>query len=453
MDAHIPDEELSLFAHDPEELTHQRRTEIEQHTANCAKCGKSLNFYTITEEDLRDPLVWQPVLVTCDPVISGYASRCAAEDAEADWLLKDYFAAPPMAAWVDVTARREFRSGGVVRRLNARAHAIVASEPRAALTYADQAQAIADLLPDDTYPNGAVYELRGTAWKERANALLRLGELDEALESLKRAERAYGRITSSGHGLAAVELVRAAVYYQRGKLDQAARHAGNAEHEYAYLGLKEQQLNAVLLRGQIKYEAMEYTPAAAIFQQLIEYGEEAEDASWVARGSYCRAACELELGNISDAAMLFHRALVIFRETGPATERISTDWGLARVVLQGGKPGEAARRLRDVIAEFDELGMASDAALAGVDLSEALLALDRHAEIVKVATHAFRVLKKAGILTGALTALAYLKDAAAKGRLTLPALTAVRTFLRRIDREPHLVFVPPPDISDNRIVE
>ncbi|MEO8381631.1 MAG: hypothetical protein ABI779_18360, partial [Acidobacteriota bacterium] len=140
----------------------------------------------------------------------------------------------------------------------------------------------------------------------------------------------------------------------------------------------------------------------------------------------------------------FHAALVIFREEGPTSDRISTEWGLGRVVLHGGKPSEAVQRLRDVIAHFETIGMVSDAALAGVDMAEALLVLERWDEIVKVAAHAFRVLKKAGHLTGALTAMAYLKEAAAKRQLTPEVLKVVREYLRRVEREPDLLFAPPP---------
>jgi len=330
-----------------------------------------------------------------------------------------------------------------VRRLNAKAHAVVASEPLEALIFADLAQTVADLLPEDTYPNNAVYELRGTAWKERANALLRLARLDEALDSLDRAEQAYERLRSSGHGLAAVELVRATVYYRRGNLQEAAKHVELAERGYAHLGLEWERMKAVLLHGEIAYESLQYATAATIFQHVMNFGTEVNDVGWLARGLYCRAACELELGNLGEAVMLFRAALVIFREAGPASERISTEWGLARAVLYGGKPSESVQRLRAVIAQFEAIGMASDAALAGVDMSEALLVLERCAEIEKVAAHAFRVLKKAGILTGALTALAYLKEAASKRQLTPETLKVVREYLRRVEREPDFLFVPP----------
>jgi tetratricopeptide (TPR) repeat protein len=298
MGAHVPDLELSRFAHDPGSTTPARAAEIERHTARCADCGARLDFYTVAEEDLHDPAVWEPIDGESALVMSAYARQCETEDAEADALLEPYFQNPAKAARVNLNRQRDFRTGGVVRRLNARAHAIVASEPLAALTHADNAQGIADALPNDMYPNDAVYELRGTAWKERANALLRLGRLSEALDSLERAERAFGRLQSSGHGVAAVELVRAAVYYRMGELEKAAIHAERAEHGYAHLGQQQRRMNAVHLRGAIKYEARQLEEAAAIYQQVIEYGEEINDAELIAKGSYARANCDLDLVDV-----------------------------------------------------------------------------------------------------------------------------------------------------------
>ncbi|MEA2489614.1 MAG: MalT-like region [Acidobacteriota bacterium] len=446
MGEHIAHTELSLFAHDKRSFERERREAIESHIATCAECGATFDFYAVAEEDLGDLAVWQPIIGSTAAAMRAYANQCAAEDREADELLKGIFAKPRKAALTNVRNQRKFHTGGVVRRLNAKAHEVVASLPLDALIFADLAQAVADLLPDDIYPNDAVYELRGTAWKERANALRRLAEFDEALESLRRSENAYSRLRSSGHGLAAVDLVRSAVYYERGELQKATKHVELAEHGYAHQGLERQRMKAILLRGEIAYESLDYAGAASTFQQIIDFGERISDARWIARGSYCRAACEVERGNLSEAVMLYHSALMILREIGPTEDRISTEWGLARVVLHEGKPTDAARRLRDVIAAFEEIGRVSDAALAGTDLAEALLVLERWDEIGKVAAHAFRVLKKAGILTGALMALAYLKEAAARRQLTPGTLKVIREYLRRVERKPDLLFAAPPEI-------
>lgn len=444
MDEHIPDLELSLFIHDTTMLPPGRAAEIERHAAACSECGTRMDFYAVAEEELRDPKAWRPIVPLTVEALRTYAQRCADEDAEAEALLEPYFEKPAKAAW-NLSRQREFHTGGVVRKLNARAHAIVASEPLVALTHADNAQVIADALPDDLYPNSAVYELRGTAWKERANALLRLGELNEALESLRRAERAYKHLRFHEHGFAAVELGRAVVYYQMGELAKAQEHADRGAQKYMNLGQRHQVMKALFLLGEIRYESAQFEDASRIFAQIIDYAEELQDPQWIAKGCYTLASCELERGRLAEATVLFTRALVIFRETGPASERVSTEWGLARVVLHGGNVSAAVQRLRDVVAAFEEIGMVTDAALAGVDMADGLFVLGRFREIEKVAVHAFRVLKNAGILTGALTALAYLKESAADRRLSRDVIHGIRKFLRQAERHPELLFVPPPD--------
>ena len=116
----------------------------------------------------------------------------------------------------------------------------------------------------------------------------------------------------------------------------------------------------------------------------------------------------------------------------------------ATVLLHAGRHAEAVRRLQDVIGEFEKRGMVTDAALAGLDTADALLALGRRKEIMALATRLFRVFTDAGMLTGALTAIAHIKEAAAHGTLSTADLHAVRTFLRRAERQPDLLFVPPP---------
>jgi hypothetical protein len=52
---------------------------------------------------------------------------------------------------------------------------------------------------------------------------------------------------------------------------------------------------------------------------------------------------------------------------------------------------------------------------------------------------------KAGKITGALMALAYLQDAAKMGRMTSKVAAHVRRFIGRAEHQPELLFVPPPD--------
>ncbi|HYI11654.1 MAG TPA: tetratricopeptide repeat protein [Thermoanaerobaculia bacterium] len=451
MNEHIPDLELSYYAFDPDSIAPERQAKIQRHTASCDECGQRLNFYLVAEDDLHDPMVWGtsstalPASLQLPPAIRAFTNRCTAEDADADVLLAPFFSNPAKAMWANLPRQREFRTSGVVRRLNAHADSVAATEPATALIFADLARAIADVLPHDLYPNNALFELRGTAWKTRGHALLLLGRFDEAVDSLRCAEREYGRLTSPILSLADVDLARAAVYYQLEELERAATHAERAEHTFAQLGQEHRRLKALLLRGSIRYLALDLGTASAIFQQVIEYGEAADSAHWIAQGSYARANCELDRGKIAEASMLFHAAMVIFREIGAEVHCVATQWGLARVLLHSGRPADAASRLREVMRAFERMSRVMEVAFVGLDLADALVVLQQPKQVVKVAAHAFRILKEAGVVTSALTALAYLKEAASHDRLSRELIHEIRTFMRRAERHPELLFVPPPE--------
>jgi tetratricopeptide (TPR) repeat protein len=452
---HIPEGELALYTAQPDAIAAARRAEIENHLASCAECQEGHDFFAVQDDvdgafgefDTWEPLIGSATYTT----LMEYGARVAEEDREAEIVLKPYLENPIRAAWTTLTTKRKFRTGGVVRKLNAAAHGIHKSKPRIALTFADAAISVAEVLADDLYPAQAVYQLRGTAWRERAKAQLLLGHFPQAHDSLDHAERAYGKTPHNSLGLSLVALLRAGVYYEQGRLDEAMTMAERAERGFAHASDDKRRMDAAFLQASIIFEAGDPNRALPIFHRIIEHGENTKSAQWIALGSYAAANCEVDRLNLGEASILFHRALRTFREHGPERERLLTEWGVARVVLQSGNHSDAIRRLRNVAADFERFGMVTNAALVELDVSDALLALDRPAEIVVLAQHLFSVFTKAGMLTGALAALAYLKEAASTNRLTKQDVAAIRAFLRRAERQPSLQFVPPPRPSEDSV--
>jgi tetratricopeptide (TPR) repeat protein len=443
---HIPEHDLAIFAFDPAASPH--RSEIETHIAACAACRTTVDFMRVTDADLGDEEVWEWTAgsATMNSLLA-MAAQIATEDAEADELLKDLLHAPAVTAWTKIQNIKRYRTGGVARRLSAHAFSIFEREPLDALTFADAAISVAEALPGDAYPARAVYELRGTAWVQRANALRLLGRFDAALDSLTHAERAYRRLTSSALGLATVAFVRATVLNEQQRHEQAAAMAEQAEMAFAHLGDDERRMRALCLRAYIAFEQRNLVDATTLFEQVLAYGETLNDPVWIARGSQALGNCFLDRQNVGEASIHFHRSLTLFTELGITSERVRTEWGIARMLLEVGKHADAIRRLRDVMAAFESLGMVTDAALAGLDTAEGLLASERTREIIDLAAHLFFVFTDAGMLTGALTAIAYIKEAAARGTLTPGDLQVVRGFLRRAERKPDLLFIPPPSHS------
>lgn len=446
--SHIAEVDLAVHALTPESLSAERSAEIAAHLAECVGCQETHDFFAVSEDvldaELRDETTWEPLVGSeTYRALMEYGALVAEEDREAAEMLQPYVENPISAAWQTLVTRRRFRTGGVARTLIRAAQAVREDDPLAALTFAENAIAVSEALDDERYPASAADQLRATAWKERANAQMFLGRLPQALVSLDSAERFHRRYTPNGLGLSTVALVRAGVLYVQGRLDDAMAYAERAELGFSHVGQDKRRMDAVFLRGSIVFEAGRAADAIPLFRQTIEYGEEVQNVRLIARGSYATGDCHVILGDLSEASIHYHRALVIYRDVGPAMRRLETEWGLARVVLHGGKYSEAIARLRDVSTEFERLSMVTQAALVGLDIMEALLALGKPRRIVALAQHLFSVFTKAGMLTGALSAFAYLKEAAGSGNLTVGDLENIRSFLRRAERQPDLQFVRP----------
>jgi tetratricopeptide (TPR) repeat protein len=446
--SHVPETDLVLYAVQPDAFPAERRREIDAHLATCAACQESSDFFRVREDDLgalADSDTWEPTIGSATyESLMAQAALVAEEDREAEVLLKDFLADPLSTAYTALATKRRYRTGGVVRKLNAAAHEICDNDPLAALTFADAAISIAEVLPDDHYPAKAVYRLRGTAWKERANAQMVLGQLPEAHDSLDRAERAYTKTPNNGLGLCIVAFARAVVLYEQHRFAEAMTFAQQAELGFAHSGDDRRRMDAVFLRAGILFELGQSQAAIPLFMQVLERAECMQDELWMARALSAAGDCELALGNLGEATRRFHRALIVFRARGAELDAAATEWSIARVVLQSGRLSEAIRRLRDVAAAFERRGVVKDAALVGLDIAEGLLANGQTREIKELAQHLFHVFENAGVLNGALSAIAYLQEAAAAGTLTAAGVKELRSFIRRADREPNLRFVPPP---------
>ena len=162
-----------MHALTPESLSPERQAEIAAHLADCAACQGTHDFFAVSEgvldAELRDETTWEPVIGSeTKRKLMEYGALVAKEDREAEELLKPYLENPISVAWQALVTKRRFRTAGVVRGLTRAAHAMYDEDALVALTFADNAIAIANALDDERYPSSALDQLRATAWKERA---------------------------------------------------------------------------------------------------------------------------------------------------------------------------------------------------------------------------------------------------------------------------------------------
>ncbi len=440
---HPTDDELAEYAFDPESAANAE--EIESHVAACPRCSSSLTFIRSVDLGFKDADAWDIAdgeLTPTREAVRDLAARLAAEDEEAKELLRDFIANPARIALANFSSRRKFLTAGVARRLLSSASEACDREPLDALTFADAAIDVSKNLIG--YPSAMVHELRAYALKERANALVRLGQFGLALDALDRADREFAQAPGVPVGHAIVQHARAWVHYSKGEFDPAAALLAESAATYASLGETDRYMrarhvvaNMILIQGRVR-------EAEGIYQELLAWGEAENDLAWIARESNTLGRCAYELRDLSAAVQHFHRSLQAFRELGMDAESIRPEWGFALVVLASGK-AEDALRFEEVRAKLHGRAMLTDEALVALDACDALHALGRDADILALASEIIGTFTDAGMLTAALAAFAYLKEAAENERMSPAVIEHVRTFMTQLQREPTLLFCPPPE--------
>jgi tetratricopeptide (TPR) repeat protein len=446
-DRHSTPEELGRY-HDGL-LSPEEARSVEMHVGRCGSCSDALGVIRAFDDALASEEVWHfaEELETREAQgrLADLAEQISREDEEAERMLRPHLVTPFRFVWSKLAGKKRFRTGGTVRVLARASTAAREEHPLHALNLADEAIAIAESLPSDAYPARGVYHLHGLAWKERANACRYLNRYAEALDALDHAARAYRRLLQNDLELTIVEYIRGTVLWKQQRLDEALPLARRVAERFASLGEHERWVHAKMLEGSILGDLGAPELARDLFTTLAEHVEVRVDAVTCARIESSLANTFLALGDLGSASKHYLVALQLFESLGVATEAARVRWSIGTVALVSGNHVEAARRLAAAMEECEVLGMPGDAALVGLDLLEALVLLGRHDQVRSLATAVLERAKEAGMVPAALTAMAFLREAAESGRLTSSGIGYVKRFLRQLEAEPALQFVRPPE--------
>src|SRR5260221_10636162 len=346
---HPTEEALAEYAFDPDAIPDRR--ELEVHLADCPACSPTLTFIRSVDIGLADGAVWS--ITERDEAtreeMRGLAGEAAAEDHEATELLAEVLENPARAAWQDLGTRPQYQTAGVVRRLLRVANEACYRSPLDALTFADTAIEIAERLI--LYAPSIPHDLRGTAWKERANALRLLGRYDPALEALTYAELEFRDVPTAPLGLPIVLHSRGIVLYDRGEYAPARQLLQESADAFTALGEIDRYMRARHFIANILYRKQDIPSAKAIYLELLAWGEAQNDLSRIARAHRPLGHCARQMGDFSKAAHNFHLSVEAFRELGLSAEVTRTEWGFALVMLSAGKPAEALTLFRPAALE------------------------------------------------------------------------------------------------------
>src|SRR5258706_461214 len=442
---HLSDDEISLYAIERELV--DSPDSAEAHVADCTSCRGLFDVHERFDETLRASEPWLVADPSADPhrqSLRAMALQTQREDDEADLLLAPLLAEPDQAAWSELVKDPRYRTGGVVRRLCEAAHQVCAVLPAQALTVSGAAIAIAIALPDDLYPARAVFALRGLAWKEQTNALRSLDRFREALKALESTEACFTELVAPDFDLGIVWYNRGFVLAERDDFHEAEDAANTALALLRHFGQDSRLRFVYCVADHVLLQRGDFARAIKAFERILSSPPTGNDAFWVGIVKANLGWCHLDAGDPLTAAPLFREGRAGLLKLAVAGAVTRCDWGLALVTRDLGHHREALAQLLAVSAAFEKQQVVVDSAAAMVEAFEIMLALGQADDIERLATGLVETLTEAGRIESALTALAYIKEAAARKSITPEILRAARTFLRRVEHHRGLIFVPPP---------
>jgi tetratricopeptide (TPR) repeat protein len=333
-----------------------------------------------------------------------------------------------------------------VRKLSAATERAIDTMPPDALEMTSLSVEIAERLDPRNYPSDTVVRLRGTAWRDRAFALYYTGAFSAAEAALAVAEQHLSACVVNEYDLGRLGIVRALVLRAFERFDEASRVASTSAEAFSRFEDLHRLASARIAEAHLLFSLGHYKRAET---QLLEV--ERQIAATPYADTHSRvlgnlAYCTRMLGNVEGAIAYYEAAAALSNDLGIETEAVRLRWGVAATLVDAGRLSEAQERMFAILPEFERLGMSSEAAVISLNIAELLAADERYDEVQVVCTSAMDIFRRAGTAytSRALTALAFMNEAAAHRRATPTMVRNVRDYIRRLPSEPNLLFAPPP---------
>jgi tetratricopeptide (TPR) repeat protein len=428
------------------------RTRSDAHLPSCTVCNEKLESFRTISGALGDNAVWDTRELRLDPVPStiaslrAFADRMSAEDSEAARILPELLAGS-REQWMPRLRRHpEWRTAGMVRALIAATPDVVTTMPPDALELTALSTEIADHLDPAISGAATVARVRGDAWRDRGYALYYVGRFADSLVACDNAARQLDMCVVDEYDRARVSVVRALSLRATEQFSAAMTAVRVSGDTFERFNDATRVAAARIAETHLLFSLGEYEQAATLLRDLEEQLRMTSDANTHARVLANLGYCYWKSGRIDQALQHYEAAGTILENLGVRTEAVRVRWNVANVLASAGRTDEAMSRFQVLQRTFEELGMLSEAALSSLDMAEILLARNEYLPVEAICRTAMASFERAGIpyTARALTALAYIQEAA-RHRTATPTLAKhVRDYIRRLPHDGALLFAPPP---------
>ena len=428
--------------------------DVDAHLTSCTDCSEKLDTFRTISAVLQEQDVWDTAEVHRDPVpetilnLRAFADRMAFEDTQAEEYVRELLAGPREEWMPRLMAHPEWRTAGVARRLLADSRRAVERMPPDALEMTALATEVTDRL--DVHGGCSPARLRGQAWHDRAYALFYVGRFSEALAATETADANLQDCVVDDYDRARIAIIRALSLRAMEDIPTAAAAVRFSAAAFVRFGDVTRLASARLAETHLLFTQGDFDTALGVLEQLERQLRDTPDANIHARVLGNLGYCLWKLGRIEDALQYHEAAAVLLADLGTHTEEVRVRWNVASILASVGRIVEAKLRLEELRKSFDDLGMTSESALVSLDIADLMIAEENFEAVEEICRAAMASFERAGIpySARALTALAFMREAA-RHRTVTPALVKhVREYLRQLPQNGKLLFAPPPSLPE-----
>lgn len=423
------------------------------HLESCAECRTSLHSLRELTEVLKDEAIWSryepsdevPPKVMAH--LSGFATRMATEDAEAEVRVRELLSGP-RETWADhLAANPQWQTAGMVRKLIEATDRAIQLHPPDALEITSLGRKLAEQL-SSALPNESI-RLQAACWREQAYALYIMGDFAAALAALDRTDQQLSTLPVAEYDSARSMLVRALVLRELERYSEATRLVDESARIFACFGDRRRLAYAKMTEAMIHNSNRNFL--AAIQALSAADSELAELSDLPARAGVLQniATCYRELGQFQQAGDYFQRAIPLFEALEMHASLIRARWHVGRLYIAQGRFEPALGVLQHVRSEFQRLEMLHEADLVALDEAECQSVLGNRSAVVELCQTLIASLQQAGLsyTTDALTALAYLREASGTGALTHELVVNIRGYFEELPPRRELVLAFPAPLA------
>ena len=341
----------------------------------------------------------------------------------------------------DAASCAELRNVGVVEQLGREVESRLDRAPREALSIARLATAVADALPADAYPPVMLAQVRAHAWKDLGQALCYLARHEEALAALDKAEALLDAFGTLAHDLAIVRFVRATTLGEMNHFDDSRQLLGDCLRVFRSHGDARRQLLCGIAEGSLLHRLKRFREARDAYLGLVAVAQELQDLTAEAYLHHDIGYTSADLADFTTAEQHLNRAVEIFRRLNQPLNAARSEVVRGVMFARRGENRRAVAHIKNVRTTFLAHGLIEEAGIFGLEMVQALLALQETREAEVLAREIVADFVAAKLNARAICALGYLTQAISQRTASAETVGDVREYIVSLRRHPEREFV------------